>query len=157
MRNHTVAVLVAAVLSTPALGQAKPGEPIRLALHPAAPPTPSLKYQLLPDRSEQLPGNAAAGYYRALAMFVENLNLLQEIKKDYWHEWLALPLKEMPLAEAKEKVALARHLIKEVEVRLGAGRPARGDRPTPARRPGISPGGQRPGRASALPDRRRQF
>ena len=45
----------------PALG------PIKLTLSPAAEPVPALRYLLLPELSEQTPGNAAQVYYRAFS------------------------------------------------------------------------------------------
>jgi len=85
-------------LGLTAWAQPQPGEPIPLTLHPAAPPKPSLKYRLLPDRREQQPGNAATLYYRALAMFAENQALLKEIQCEYWGAWRSMPLKELPRA-----------------------------------------------------------
>lgn len=60
-----LAVLLAAA-ATP--GQAPPErEPIKLTLSPAAAPSPALKYVLLPELSDQTPGNAALEYYRAFS------------------------------------------------------------------------------------------
>ena len=97
---------------------AKPGDPIRIAVNPAEAPKPSLKYRLAPDRRDLAPGNAAAVYYRAMAFFVENSALLKEIKDDSWSEWMHTPLKELPLEQVKEQLAHARHLLHEID--LGA-------------------------------------
>jgi hypothetical protein len=60
--------LVAVVLAAGAApAQPVPPEPIKLALPPAAAPVPALKYVLLPELSEQTPGNAAFLYYRAFS------------------------------------------------------------------------------------------
>src|SRR5213593_2791887 len=40
---------------------------VRLTVHPAAEPTPALKYRLLPEVRELTPGNAAVLYYRAFS------------------------------------------------------------------------------------------
>jgi hypothetical protein len=85
-----------------------------LTVHAAAVPVPSLKYRLLPAPAEVLPGNAATGYPRALALLVDNQGQLQETKKPYWHEWPDLPRDKFPLAEAKEKVSMCRSLLREV-------------------------------------------
>jgi hypothetical protein len=49
------------------VAQPPPGEAIPLTLHPAAAPSPALKYQLLPELQDQTPGNAALLYYRAFS------------------------------------------------------------------------------------------
>jgi hypothetical protein len=117
MRRVSIALLVVVTIATAAQGQARqPGEPVTLRLYPMAPAVPSLRYRLLPDPQELTAGNAAAGYYRALASFVENAPLLAEIKKDYWSTWASQPLKELPLTEAKQKLSMCRHLIREVEI-----------------------------------------
>jgi hypothetical protein len=96
--------------------QPQPGEPVALTLHPAAPPKPSLKYRLLPDRRDQQPGNAATLYYRALAMFVENPELLKEVHAEDWETWRTLPLKELPRLEVRDKLNRARHLLAEFDL-----------------------------------------
>ena len=58
-------VLLAAALAGPARGQDV--EPVRITLHPAAAPTPALRYHLLPELFEMTPGNAAERYKQALA------------------------------------------------------------------------------------------
>jgi hypothetical protein len=113
MRTPTWATVLLCGLA-PAAAHGQPGEPIRLTA--AAPPVPSLRYRLLPDRSELVPGNAATGYYRALAMFVENQPLLQEIRKPYWSEWPGLAADKFPSAAARDKLALCRHILREVEI-----------------------------------------
>src|SRR5947209_606916 len=110
-------VLPAAVSSLAA--QPGPGEPIRLTVHPAALPTPSLQHRLLPDRRDQGPGNAAALYYRSMAMLWENTPLFKDLKEDHWDQWLALPLKELPRDEMKEKLGWARHMFRELEQAAG--------------------------------------
>jgi len=100
----------------PAHAENRPGDPIRLAVSPAAAPKPSLKYRLYPDRRDLTPGNAATLYYRAMASFVENAALLKEIREPYWSEWLETPLKDLPMDQVREKLAYARNLLHEVEV-----------------------------------------
>jgi len=58
-------VLLAAALAVPASAQEV--EPIRIALHPAAPAGPALRYHLLPQLHEMAPGNAADLYKQAIA------------------------------------------------------------------------------------------
>jgi hypothetical protein len=61
---------LAALLAVAAAAAAQPPpepEPTKLTLHPAAAPSPALKYELLPTLKEQTPGNAALIYYRAFS------------------------------------------------------------------------------------------
>jgi hypothetical protein len=104
--------LILLAVAPAVLGQA----PTPLALHPAPAPSPSLKYRLLPERREQVPGNAAALYYRTLAMFFENTFLLKDLREDHWDAWLAVPLKDLPVKEAGEKVGITRNFLKEIGV-----------------------------------------
>ena len=113
-RIAPVLFLLAAV--APAHADNRPGDPIPLAVSPAAAPKPSLKYRLYPDRRDLTPGNAATLYYRAMASFVENPALLKEIREPYWSEWLETPLKDLPMDQVREKLALARNLLHEIEV-----------------------------------------
>src|SRR5665213_1443611 len=88
---------------------ARPGDPIPLVVSPAAAPKPSLKYRLMPDRRDLTPGNAATLYYRAMASFVENSQLLKEIREQYWYDWLETPVKDLPMEQVRDKLGLARN------------------------------------------------
>jgi hypothetical protein len=100
-----------------ALAQPEPSDGVvRLTVSPAALPSPSLKYRLLPDRREQTPGNAADLYYRSLAMFTENRFLLADFQEDHWDRWFIMPVKDLPLKEVREKTGAARNLLHEVEL-----------------------------------------
>jgi hypothetical protein len=112
-RPFWLAVLVLLALCLTARAQ---NESIWLALSPAPAPKPSLKYRLLPDRRELIPGNAAAIYYRGMAFFVENQGLLMEIKEQHWDKWLAMPVDELPRDEVRGKLGAARNLLREFEV-----------------------------------------
>jgi hypothetical protein len=119
--KRAAAVFVLLLAGLPAARAAgKPGDPIRLAVSPAGAPKPSLKHRLLPARADLAPGNAAAQYYRALALFFENSFLLKDIKEQYWHDWLETPLADLPRKDMAEHLQQARHLLREVE--LGARR-----------------------------------
>jgi hypothetical protein len=115
MKRRAVGLMAVLTLALAGWAQPQPGEPVSLTLHPAAPPKPSLKYRLLPDRRDQQPGNAAALYYRAVAMLVENQPLFKEIQSEYWDNWRSMPLKELPRPEVHDKLRMARHLLAEVE------------------------------------------
>jgi hypothetical protein len=115
MKRFAAGLTAFLTLALAGWAQPQPGEPVPLTLHPAAPPKPSLKYRLLPERRDQQPGNAAGLYYRALAMFVENQELLKEIQSEYWDTWRSMPLKELPRKEVYEKLRMARHFLAEIE------------------------------------------
>jgi hypothetical protein len=108
-------VLLAAVAPLSAQVR-RQGEPVPMALHPAPLLEPSLKYRLLPDRAELVPGNAATIYYRSEAMFVENRYLLDDIQEDHWDRWFITPIKDLPLTEVETKVGFARNFLHEIEV-----------------------------------------
>lgn len=112
----SVLVLLAAAVVPFARADTKPGDPIKIAVSPAAAPKPSLKYRLFPNRRDLAPGNAATLYYRAMASFVENGALLKEIRESYWSEWLETPLKDLPTDQMREKLAMTRHLLHEIEL-----------------------------------------
>src|ERR687887_1331563 len=92
----SLALLVTAVL--PARAQPRPGEPIRLTIHPAAEPVPALKYRLLPELEEQEPGNRALLYYRSPSpewwKNIRRPEVMEKINKA-----LTTPLKDLPRAE----------------------------------------------------------
>jgi hypothetical protein len=62
-------MIVIVIVCTAALAAAEPpqNEPTRLTVHPAAAPSPALKYQLLPEAKDEVPGNAVQLYYRAFS------------------------------------------------------------------------------------------
>ena len=114
-RAAPVLFLLAAVAPF-ARADTKPGDPIRIAVSPAAAPKPSLKYRLIPDSRDRTPGNAATLYYRAMASFTENPAGLKEIREDYWNEWQQTPLKELPKEQVSEKLGYAHNLLHELGV-----------------------------------------
>jgi hypothetical protein len=59
--------LILIIGAAPAPAQPQTEGPIKLKLPPAAAPVPALKYPLLPELSEQTPGNAVQLYYRAFS------------------------------------------------------------------------------------------
>jgi hypothetical protein len=87
-----------------------------LSVYPAQTTQPSLKYHLFPDRGQLTDGNAPTQYYRALSLFVENRALLDELRGQYWDDWLATPLDKLPRKEVKEKVQMCRYLIRELQL-----------------------------------------
>src|SRR5262249_35183152 len=59
MFRAAACVALLSLVVVPAVGRAEDPEPIKLTLSPAALPTPSVKYHLLPEPRDLVPGNAA--------------------------------------------------------------------------------------------------
>jgi hypothetical protein len=81
-----------------ARGDPPPGtKPIRVELHPAAAPSPALRYALLPSLREQNPGNAVP-HYRTAIMTVKDA--VKGLDDGRWYEridrWRAMPLDQLP-------------------------------------------------------------
>jgi hypothetical protein len=93
--NRLLAGLILVVGAAPAAAQPQPPEPIQLTLPPAAAPVPALKYPLLPELSEQTPGNAVPLYYRAFSpewsTHVRKREVMEKVEK----------ASEAPLADLK--------------------------------------------------------
>src|SRR5438045_9424598 len=64
---HNVSCVVILLAVVPAALAQPPSPPVKLTVRPAATPTPALKYQLLPEVAELVPGNAAVLYYRSFS------------------------------------------------------------------------------------------
>ncbi len=98
-RTFAACCLALLAAAPPALGQGR--EPIRLTLHPMAATPPALRYRLLPDLLEQVPGNAADLYKKAAP-------LLQQVGRE-----------DDFLLEVFEKLSLDRLPREEVRRLLG--------------------------------------
>jgi hypothetical protein len=114
MRRHLLSLGLVLLLSGRL--SAQEAESVFLNLSPQAPPTPSVKYRLLPAPRDLVPGNAAALYYRSEAMFVENQAALKELGMEYWDRWATMPLAELPREEVAQKVGWYRNILHEVEL-----------------------------------------
>lgn len=103
--------LPALLLLTSALAaQDKGPAPVTLKLHPAAAPTPAMKYHLLPPVRDVQPGNAAVFYQRAHSPdFRQNLDpLFAKLSR-----WLELPTKDWQATDAR--VLLNSAIYKELD------------------------------------------
>ncbi len=100
-----------------------------IVLHPAAEPTPALKYRLVPGRAELVPGNAAIFYHRAIQMWLERQaqhraardaarDPATGARKDDLEafEWAQMPLKDIPLDRARAYLDRYRYLLPELEL-----------------------------------------
>ncbi len=92
MSRGTLACVAVLILA----GQAQPEDlrPIQLAVYPAKPPTPALKYQLLPELRDQTAGNAATGYRKVAEQL--KMRPLSVEEHDAVSEWFQMPLRELP-------------------------------------------------------------
>jgi hypothetical protein len=125
--------LAVAALASPARlrGQdAAAAKPTQIVLRPAAAPVPALKYSLLPERRNLLPGNAAIFYHRAIELLLDIHGRRQPAGKqndDIIHtdgklleEWISGPLSSLPRERVQRLVDAGRDSLHEVE--LGARR-----------------------------------
>jgi hypothetical protein len=86
---------------------------IRLTLHPATPPTPLLKYQLLPQLLDRKPGNAAIGYDRV------GLLLHGESPDDFQAKlvkWLDQPASKIDFTEVEKGLSAYQDVLDELRL-----------------------------------------
>ena len=87
---------------------------IPLALHPAAAPSPALKYALLPELRDSLPGNAVTHYRQA----VKNMKQDAPPQRDWYpamEQWMAVPLKDLPREEVGKFLKQCETTFQEVD------------------------------------------
>jgi hypothetical protein len=93
------------------------GQVIKLTIRPQSEPVPALKYRLLPEVRDLHTGNAALHYQRAHSPeWIGSVRRHPDYRK--MHDWLELPLKEMPLVKVRSLLPTQALL----EVDLGARR-----------------------------------
>jgi hypothetical protein len=98
IRSLTACCLL--LLCAPAVPAEAP-PPIRLLLTPARPPTPALRYRLLPDARLALTGDAAVVYQQ----IIERLATKPVAERELLSEWLALPLPRLPTKDVRQELA----------------------------------------------------
>src|SRR5262245_22977210 len=123
--KRTIGCLLGLALVAPALAQdttarkVHPSLTFELTVTPAVPPTPALKFLLLPDATDQTSGNAVTKYYKAFSLEWWGHVQRQDQK---WHEAadkaLEAPLDKMPAEYA---------FVKDWKMLLEADRGARMD------------------------------
>jgi hypothetical protein len=113
----------------PAVAQDESPAVVEILIRPSPPPSPALKYQLLPERSRLIPGNAALFYHRAIEKMLEVRLLTPSVRKpgqksatedDRVTEWISGPLAAIPLDEARKILHRYGFCLHEIE--LGAKR-----------------------------------
>lgn len=98
LRIITLVALTAAGIGAAADALADEG-PTKITLHPAAAPTPALKYQLLPPFMDRTPGNAAVFYGKVKAE--KNAYFRSEEWAEKIGRWVDAPLEELRREEAR--------------------------------------------------------
>jgi len=137
MMRYVAAFLALAVSLPPAAvrGDDEPETPppTVILIRPAASPVPALKYKLLPDRRDLIPGNAAIFYHRAIEHLIE-VRYRQQLpaetgsksRKQFAAEeetvqgWLTQPLATLPREAVRKRLESYANSLREVE--LGARR-----------------------------------
>jgi hypothetical protein len=107
--------------------------PTVIMIRPAASPVPALKYKLLPDRRDLIPGNAAIFYHRAIEYSIQTsgrhqleaekakTSLKQLAAEDELAQgWLTQPLATLPREAVRKRLESYANSLREVE--LGARR-----------------------------------
>ena len=81
---------------------ADPPVPIKLTLTPAKPPTPGLRYQLLPDSRIITSANAAPIYREVIALLGKKLHQQNAGTFDAWYE---MPIDQLPKDKVRKLLA----------------------------------------------------
>ena len=129
--RRSIAPLLLALAATPiaAQGQTDADEPTVITLRPADEPTPALKYRLLPEARDLVPGNAAIFYHRAIHK-VQDIRYRVALRnqsegsetteqpEQAISEWISGPLDQIPREEARTQLDHYQSALHEVE--LGA-------------------------------------
>jgi len=125
--------LTSALLSAPAWAQPLPPAPppTVIVIRPELAPVPALKYRIVPERRDLIPGNAAVFYHRAIEMAIgrrhqiqpQNPNQsLQASAEETLQKWLVGPIRDVPRDQAKTMLDAYSNALHEME--LGATRQA---------------------------------
>lgn len=121
----TVATLTCIVLSAaPSVGQVartRPSAPpapagpktIRLSAQPAAPPSPSLRWMLLPPVTERTPGNAAQ-FYLSADVLAGRKSTREESEKIA--KWMEAPLSDIPVQAAEKVIKRYTGALRQLEL-----------------------------------------
>ncbi len=137
MMSYVITFLALAVSQPP--GPVREGDesdappPTVILIRPAASPVPALKYKLLPDRRELIPGNAAIFYHRAIERLIE-VRYRQQLEaekakasrkqlagdEESVQGWLTQPLATLPREAVRKYLEIYANSLREVE--LGARR-----------------------------------
>jgi hypothetical protein len=110
------------LLSAAAFGQAPKAdvETRTLTIRPAAEPVPALRYRLLPERRDLVPGNAAVLYHRAILMLKETeFNTARQdgeaSDETNAADWVDLPVAEFPKEKARALIGRFERTFNELD------------------------------------------
>jgi hypothetical protein len=125
-RSFVLSGFALALLATSARAQQEALPPTVVVVRPAKEPVPALRYSLLPPAGEQIPGNAAIFYHRAIEGLIR-VNYGRQIQSlktkqppgsdaltDQVAEWLAMPVARLPLDAVRKLVQQHQHIFNEV-------------------------------------------
>src|SRR5262249_37768026 len=101
------------VIAFPARAQETPEEVVKVTIRPAAAPVPALKYQLLPDVRDQIPGNAVIYYGRAAQVAGKRLQFGPDEGPS---KWLEMPAKDWPLEKVRSFVQAEQIVFRQLEL-----------------------------------------
>ncbi len=111
--KHVLVAFALALLAA-AAAPAEDIPPTAFILHPAALSTPALKFALLPELRETIPGNAVDHYRQAIKNLKQDLPPGREWYKTY-EPWLAAPLKDLPHDEVGKFLKQCESTFKEMD------------------------------------------
>ncbi|HZL37744.1 MAG TPA: hypothetical protein VFC78_20675 [Tepidisphaeraceae bacterium] len=103
----------------------------RMTIHPQSPPSPALKYQLMPNVSDRTPGNAAQIYLIGFELF----NPDRQAAREQFEKYRDCPISQLPVKEAAELLANFQPPLAAMEL---AGRRDRCDWGIPYREQGFN-------------------
>ena len=84
------------------------------SLSPAKEPVPALRYKLLTDLADSIPGNAAVYYTRAILIKSEHARPTAE-QFERINEWYDLPLEQLPIDEVRKYVDQQQGVLAEIK------------------------------------------
>jgi hypothetical protein len=111
-RNLLASCLLFLAVSTAAAEGDVPSLP--LVLYPAAAPSPAMKYPLLPELRDTIPGNAATHYRQA----IKNMKQDAPPGRDWYpaiDQWMAVSLKDFPKVEVSQFLKQCDTTFQEVD------------------------------------------
>jgi hypothetical protein len=101
------------MIAFPVRAQETPEELVKVVIRPAAAPVPALKYQLLPDVRDQIPGNAVIYYGRAAQVAGKRLQFGPDEEPS---KWLEMPAKDWPLEKVRSFVQAEQIVFRQLEL-----------------------------------------
>jgi len=108
--------LVLAAICATALAQQQQDAPVAVTIHPQKIAAPELKYRLLPDAADLVPGNAAQVYLLAFGQRIEGLGSLE------FNHMVEAPDNEFPLDKARRLLAQHQVVVALNDLQLAAHR-----------------------------------